>query len=103
MPSNRLLAIITVLTCLGSVANAQSYSINQLREIERLIVARDCGGLRIFLAINSSLIEGPDPLAQELRKFVYGVDQGLIECLSLSEVDAATAAVTTRFVDDNPY
>ena len=103
MPSNKLLAIITVLTCLGGAANAQSYPIDQLREIERLIVARDCGGLRIFLAVHSNLIEGSDPLAQELRKFVYGVDQGLIECLSLSEVDAATASTVSRFVDEEPY
>lgn len=88
MPSNRLLAIITVLTCLGAQAGAQSgYTIDQLRAVERLVIARDCAGLRRYLDANPILLIGSDPLSAELRAFAAGVDSGLIECLSLTEAD----------------
>ncbi|MEM9707333.1 MAG: hypothetical protein AAF871_00955 [Pseudomonadota bacterium] len=98
MPNGRLIAIVTVLMSLGAGAHGQStVGLEQLREIERLIVARNCGGLRAFLAVNPALIEGGDPLAIELREFVSGVDTGLIDCLSLSNDDGD--AGVTRTVD----
>ncbi len=100
MPNPRLLAVITALTCLvgGSGAFA-AYTIDQLKVIEGLIVAKDCGALRQYLDSNPGLLEGSDPLAAELRNFAAGVDTGLIECLSLSPAEAArrdTVIVTTQ-------
>ena len=99
MPSRRLLALVTILTCLGGAAGAQTpFSIDQLREIEGLVISRNCAGLRFFIAANPELVRGGDPLSVELRNFAAGVDQGLIDCLSLSEADAgaAGAAVVNR-------
>ncbi len=94
MPDNRLLAIITVLTCFSGAAGAQSaFSLNELRELEQLIVSRDCWALRVHLAVNPRFLEGPDPLAIELRNFVSDVDRGLIDCLSDAAPDASTASI----------
>ena len=83
MPNNRLLGIITALLYFGANSGVQaSYSIEQLREIEQLVNTKNCGGLRGYLRINPEIIEGADPLADELRKFAFGVDTGLIQCLA---------------------
>lgn len=88
MPNRRLLAIVTALACLGA-SGAGAYTIEQLRDIERLIVSRDCGGLRSYLGSNPRLLSGNDPLSFELRSFVNGIDTGLIACLSY-RADEAT-------------
>lgn len=83
MPNPRLTAIITALLYLtvpGS-ANAQ-FSLAQLQDIERYIVASDCGGLLGYLLENPDIMDGADPLATELRSFADGVGTGLIQCLS---------------------
>lgn len=103
MPNPRLLAVITALSCLGAGSTAfAAYTLEQLREIERMVVSKDCGGLRIYLDTNPSLLQGVDPLAAELRSFVQGVDTGLIECLSLRPdvVDrqpSLTSSITTPY------
>jgi hypothetical protein len=82
-PSPRLIAIVTALTCLAGAQGANaSASLEQLAQIEDLIVSRDCGGLRGYLADYPSLLQGDDPLAEELRNFASGIDSGLISCLS---------------------
>lgn len=97
MPSPKLIALVTALTCLAALRGAHaSYSIEQLVEIERLIVSRNCGGLRSYLDRHPALLEGSDALSGELRSFASGVDTGLISCLSYRaeatpEVDRATA------------
>ena len=83
MPSSRLIAIVTALTCLAGARGAYAaYTIDQLEALERLIVARDCGGLRTYIDRNPSLLEGDDALADELRSFSNGIDTGLISCLA---------------------
>ena len=83
MPSPKLIAVITALTCLAGASGAYAAaSAQQLAEIEGLIVSRDCGGLRSYLVENPALLEGSDPLAEELRTFASGIDSGLISCLS---------------------
>jgi hypothetical protein len=83
MPSPKLVAIITALTWLAAARGAQAeYTMDQLAEIERLIVSKDCGGLRAYVDLYPSLLEGTDPLADELRSFASGIDTGLIACLS---------------------
>lgn len=65
----------------GSSASAQqAFSINDLRYIERLISAKDCGALRSFLRLNPRFTIGNDPLAAELRAFSNNVDNGLLNC-----------------------
>jgi hypothetical protein len=101
MPNPRLLAIVTVLTCLGAGSTAfASYSLEQLREIERLITSKDCGALRGYIATNPSLLQGADPLADELRIFASGVDTGLIDCLSAS---VNTVRGDVGFTTDRSY
>ncbi|MGI9391597.1 MAG: hypothetical protein ACR2O1_16185 [Boseongicola sp.] len=83
MSNSKLLAVITALIYLGGHSGAHAaYSIEQLREIEQLITSKNCGGLRGYLHTNPEIIEGADPLAEELRKFAFGVDTGLIQCLA---------------------
>jgi hypothetical protein len=83
MPSNKLIAIVTALTCLAGAQGAYAAaSAEQLAAIEDLIVSRNCGGLRSYLERNPVLLEGDDPLAEELRNFANGIDSGLISCLS---------------------
>lgn len=101
MPNPRLLAVVTVLTCLGAGSAAfAGYSLEQLREIERLITSKDCGALRGYIATNPTLLRGGDPLAVELRTFASGVDTGLIECLSAS---TNTVSRGLGFTTDRPY
>jgi hypothetical protein len=83
LPSPRLIAIVTALTCLAGASGAHAAaSAEQLAQIEDLIVSRDCGGLRGYLADYPDLLQGDDPLAEELRNFASGIDSGLISCLS---------------------
>ncbi|MCU0853537.1 MAG: hypothetical protein MUF63_01185 [Rhodobacteraceae bacterium] len=83
MPSNKLIAIVTALTCLAGARGAYAAaSADQLAAIEDLIVSRNCGGLRSYLDQYPVLLEGSDPLAEELRNFANGIDSGLISCLS---------------------
>ncbi len=105
MPNNRLLAIITALVYFGGPSGAlAAYSIDQLRDIEQLVTSKNCGGLRGYLLDNPGIIEGADPLAEELRKFAFGVDTGLIQCLAAKSsppVATPTAASTASL--DLPY
>ncbi len=100
MPSNKLLAIITALIYFGGHSGAQAaYTIEQLREMENLVATKNCGGLRGYLRINPEIIEGPDPLAEELRKFAFGVDTGLIQCLASRTTVPATVDSSTASLD----
>lgn len=93
MPSPKLIAIITALTCLAGARGAYAaYTVDQLAEIERLIVSKDCGGLRSYIDQYPSLLDGTDALADELRSFASGVDTGLISCLSYRPAPAARNA-----------
>jgi hypothetical protein len=96
MPSPRLIAIITARMLFTTAPGAHAaYTIDQLREIERLILSKDCGGLRNYIGVNPGLLSGTDPLASELRSFASGVDTGLIECLSFRPAPATQADTVT--------
>jgi hypothetical protein len=83
MPSPKLVAIITALTCLAGARGVYAaYTVDQLVEIERLIVSKDCGGLRAYIDQYPALLVGEDALADELRSFARGIDTGLISCLA---------------------
>lgn len=94
MPSPKLVAIITALTCLAGARGAYaSYTMEQLATIERLIFAKDCGGLRTYIDAYPGLLEGDDALADELRSFANGVDTGLISCLAFRQAPATRGTV----------
>jgi hypothetical protein len=91
MPSPRLIAIVTALTCLSGAQGAYAAaSIEQLTTIESLIVARNCVGLRNYLEQYPALLIGDDALAAELRNFADGIDSGLIACLAFQSSSERT-------------
>lgn len=68
------------------------------------MTTKNCGGLRGYLLDNPAIIEGADPLAEELRKFAFGVDTGLIQCLAAkSSTPVATPLDTATATLDLPY
>lgn len=102
MPSHRLIAIITALTCLSGAQGAYAAaSTEQLVTIESLIVARNCIGLRNYLDQYPALLEGEDALAQELRSFVSGVDSGLVTCLAFRSSPGMGAALLDNPVEND--
>lgn len=103
MPSSRLIAVITALTCLAGASGAYAaYTVDQLREIERMIVGKDCEGLRRYIGLNPILLQGADPLAVELRTFASGVDTGLIDCFSQA-ADTVTRGQALSAVTEQQY
>jgi len=83
MPSPRLIAIVTTYLLFAASGAQAAFTLEQLRDVERLILSRDCGALFGYLSENPALMQGDDPLALELRNFSSGVQGGLIECLSV--------------------
>ena len=78
--------MVTALLMIGGVRSAEAaYTVDDLRKIESLIAAGDCGGLWAFLSKNPQIYVGDDPLAVELRNYVNGINNGLIQCVSLPQ------------------
>ena len=89
MPRPNLIAIITAMIMFGGPASAQSaFSIDELRRIESLINAKDCGALRDYLRANPRFLVGADPLAVELRVFARDVDAGRLDCYAPTQTAA---------------
>lgn len=83
MPRPRLIAIITALLCFAQAGGANAaYDIAQLQEIERLIMRKDVGSLRQFLASNPGIMEGDDALARELQSFYGCAQSGGLDCFA---------------------
>jgi hypothetical protein len=102
MPSNKLIAIVTALTCLaGARGTYAAATVEQLTAIEDLIVSRDCGGLRSYLDQYPDLLEGDDPLAEELRNFASGINSGLISCLAFRSSPTVGQGLATNEVEGN--
>ncbi len=86
MPNPRLMAVVTALLMISGMRDAHAaYTVSDLRKIEALISAGDCAGLWSFLSKNPQIYVGDDPLAVELRNFVNGINNGLIQCVSLPQ------------------
>ena len=82
MPSPKLIAVITALVFVASAQGGHAaFTFAQLQEIEKLILSKDCGALWFYLQDNPEILEGDDPLADELRKFALGIESGLIDCI----------------------
>lgn len=83
MPEPRLLAVITALLMLAGTAPARAdYDVEQLRQIEALILRKDCGALWQYLVANPAIMSGPDALARELRVFVAATERGQLDCFA---------------------
>lgn len=70
MPDSRLLAVLTAMMfmCGGGALRAE-ISLGQLRELEQIVASKNSRALWHYLHLNPAVLEGSDPLAQELRKF----------------------------------
>lgn len=87
MPSPKLTAVITVLLLLsGASPLLAAYSLEQLKEIERLVLAKDTAALGQYLAANPQITMGDDPLARELRDFSSCARGGKLDCFSAARV-----------------
>ena len=59
MPEPRLMAVITALLMLAGTSPVRAgYDLDQLRQIEALILAKDCGALWEYLVSNPSIMTG---------------------------------------------
>jgi hypothetical protein len=87
MPGPKLMAIITALLMItgASGANAE-YSLAQLQELERLILAKNCSSLWAYLQQHPDILAGNDPLAKELQVFVQSTQRGLLNCFAATTV-----------------
>lgn len=89
MPDPKLTAIITALIFVAGAAPSRAeYNLEQLRQIERYILAKDCGALWQYLVENPGIMEGPDALAQELRVFVQATQRGQLQCFAARSAEA---------------
>jgi hypothetical protein len=89
MPGSKLIAILTALSLLGGASRAlAAYDLDQLKEIERLVLAKDTQGLGRYLAANPEITIGGDPLAQELRTFLGCARSGALDCFSVRQFRA---------------
>ena len=82
MPNPRLLAIITGLLLISGGRGFAEYTVDQLKAIEQLIVARDSAGLGRYLSANAQVTVGDDPLAVELRRFLGCARSGDLDCFA---------------------
>lgn len=83
----RLIAIVSALSMTQGlpVHGQEAYDIGQLQDIERFIVGRDCGGLWSYVQTNPHLVQGQDPLAVELSRFVERTQTGPLNCFGSSQ------------------
>lgn len=78
MPSRRLLAVVTALVLAAGRTAAQEYSLEQVLEVERLILAKDVEALKLYLEGNPALLLGDDAFAAELRLLKRQIDEELV-------------------------
>lgn len=79
----RLIAVVTALVLLGATGPGRAdYSLGQLQAIEGLISSRNCEGLWLFVKSNPGIVDGDDPLANELRVFVTATERGQLDCFA---------------------
>lgn len=93
MPEPRLIAVLTAIVLLAGTAPLRAaYSLEELREIERLVLAKDSAALGAFLAVNPGITSGDDPLARELRSFQNCLRSGRLECFASPKVVTKVAS-----------
>ena len=88
----RLIGIVTALVLLGSGPGRAEYNLSQLQAIEGLISSRNCEGLWLFVKSNPEIVDGDDPLANELRVFVTATERGQLDCFASRSTKSAQLA-----------
>lgn len=79
----RLIAVVTALVLLTTAVPVRAgYTLDQLQDIESLISSRNCEGLWLFVKSNPEIMQGNDPLANELRVFVAATERGQLDCFA---------------------
>ena len=63
-----------------------AYTLDQLKEIERLVMLRDTSALGAYLSANIGVTEGEDALSVELRKFLQCTRAGDLNCLDATRL-----------------
>jgi len=93
MPDPRLIAVITAMMLIGGLGGAAraEFSLQQLQELERLVLARDAGALWLYIQAHPEVILGNDPLAQELRLFAEATARGQVDYFAARGVVPAPA------------
>jgi len=77
------MAVITALLLMvGTSAARAAYDVDELRQIEDLILRKDCGALWQYLVDNPAIMAGDDALARELRVFVAATERGQLNCFA---------------------
>jgi hypothetical protein len=100
MPNQRLIAIVTALLMLGGASKLYAaYTLDQLKEIERLVMLRDTSALGAYLSANIGVTEGEDALSVELRKFLQCTRAGDLNCFDATRLpsvpkEPSQAAIT---------
>jgi hypothetical protein len=79
VPSPKLLAVITALMLVVGAPGVQAaYTKTQLGQIEQMVLSQDWVQLRDYILASPTLLEGDDDLVVELRKFLQGMQSGVI-------------------------
>ena len=76
---SRIIAIVTALLLVVPAGRSSAASIDQLVTINRMVSQRDWAALRDYIAANPSLVEGSDPLAVELGRFVASMNRETLD------------------------
>lgn len=82
MPDPRLVAVITAMMLIGGgfgAAARAEFSLAQLQDLERLVLARDTGALWAYIQAHPEVLQGTDPLAHELRLFAEATARGQLD------------------------
>lgn len=97
MPDPRLVAVITAMMLIaggfGGAARAE-FSLDQLQELERLVLARDTAALWAYIQANPEVLLGEDPLARELRLFAEATTRGQLDYYAARGVTQPANPVT---------
>lgn len=96
MANGKLVAIVTALMLtMGGQGAQAAFSLSQLVQIEQFILTGKWAELRAYLAANPALLDGADPLAAELRRFLSDTAGGTIASITpaaLPGLDTLAAA-----------
>lgn len=92
MPNQKLIALATALLMIGGASRLMAeYTLDQLKEIERLVMQKDSDALGNYLSENIEVTEGNDPLSVELRKFLLCTRTGDLNCFDATRLPGAKA------------
>ncbi|WP_147450650.1 hypothetical protein [Rhodophyticola porphyridii] len=99
MANQRLLAALTALLLVAGTPSAQAaYTLTNLLELERFVLAEDWEALMRYIERNPALLEGADPLAVELRTFLESIEGDFLGALG-ANFDAPSVELVQALQD----